>query len=75
LLAPHAIRVTAGPAHRVVLPGAALCGAVLVVLADLTARSLHPPVEVPVGLITAVVGGPVFLWLLHRTRTQHGGWG
>ncbi|MCU0280376.1 MAG: iron ABC transporter permease [Acidimicrobiia bacterium] len=75
LLAPHAIRVAAGPAHRVVLPGAALCGAVLVVLADLTARSLHPPVEVPVGLITAVVGGPVFLWLLHRTRTQHGGWG
>jgi iron complex transport system permease protein len=75
LLAPHAVRVAAGPGHRVVLPGAALAGAVLVVLADLAARSLAPPVEVPVGLITAVVGGPVFLWLLRRTRTQHGGWG
>jgi iron complex transport system permease protein len=75
LLAPHAVRMAAGPSHRVVLPGAALSGAVLVVLADLAARSLHPPVEVPVGLITAVVGGPVFLWLLRRTRTQHGGWG
>ncbi len=75
LLAPHAVRMAAGPSHRVVLPGAALSGAVLVILADLAARSLHPPVEVPVGLITAVVGGPVFLWLLRRTRTQHGGWG
>jgi iron complex transport system permease protein len=75
LLAPHAVRVAAGPGHRVVLPGAALAGAGLVVFADLAARSLHPPLEVPVGLITAVVGGPVFLWLLRRTRTQHGGWG
>lgn len=75
LLSPHAIRMVAGPGHRVVLPGAALMGAVLVVLADLAARTLAPPVEVPVGLITAVVGGPVFLWLLRRTRTQHGGWG
>jgi len=75
LLAPHAVRLAAGPAHRVVLPGAALSGAVLVLLADLAARSLHPPVEVPVGLIVAVIGGPVFLWLLRRTRIQHGGWG
>jgi iron complex transport system permease protein len=75
LLAPHAVRMAAGPDHRVVLPGAALAGAVLVVLADLAARSLAPPVDVPVGLVTAVIGGPVFLWLLRRTRTQHGGWG
>jgi len=75
LLAPHTIRIIAGPGHRVVLPGAALAGAALVVLADLAARTLAPPMEVPVGLITAVVGGPVFLWLLRRTRTQHGGWG
>jgi iron complex transport system permease protein len=75
LLAPHAIRVVAGPGHRVVLPGAALAGAALVVLADLAARTLASPVEVPVGLITAVVGGPVFLWLLWRTRSQQGGWG
>jgi iron complex transport system permease protein len=75
LLAPHAVRAAAGPAHRTVLPGSALGGAALVVWADLAARSLHPPVEVPVGLVTAVAGGPVFLWLLRRTRVQHGGWG
>ena len=75
LLAPHAVRVAAGPGHRVVLPGAALACAALVTLADLAARTMAPPVEVPVGLITAVLGGPVFLWLLRRTRTQHGGWG
>jgi len=75
LLAPHGVRLVAGPGHRVVLPGAALTGGLLVVLADLAARTLHPPVEVPVGLITAIVGGPVFLWLLRRTRIQHGGWG
>lgn len=75
LLAPHAVRITAGPAHRRVLPGGALAGAGLVVLADLAARTLASPLEVPVGLITAVLGGPVFLWLLRRTRTLHGGWG
>lgn len=75
LLAPHTVRLVAGPGHRVVLPGAAVAGAALVVLADLAGRSLAPPMEVPVGLITAMVGGPVFLWLLRRTRTQHGGWG
>jgi len=75
LLAPHTVRVAVGPGHSRVLPGAALTGAVLVVYADLAARSLAAPTEVPVGLVTAVVGGPVFLWLLLHTRRQHGGWG
>lgn len=75
LLAPHAVRMVAGPDHRVVLPAAAFGGATLVVWADLVARNIARPSEVPVGLLTALVGGPFFLWLLRRTRREHGGWG
>ena len=75
LLVPHAIRLVAGPGHRLLLPASALGGAVLVVGADTVARTVALPLEVPVGLLTALVGGPVFLWLLRRTRREHGGWG
>ncbi len=75
LIAPHGVRLVAGPDHRVVLPAGALLGATLVVLADLGARTLASPIEIPVGLLTAILGGPVFLWLLARTRREHGGWG
>lgn len=75
LLAPHAIRLVAGPGHRLLLPASALAGSLLVVGADAAARTVAAPIEVPVGLITSVVGGPVFLWLLRRTRREHGGWG
>lgn len=75
LLAPHAIRLLAGPGHRLLLPASALAGALLVVGADAAARTVAAPIEVPVGLITSMVGGPVFLWLLRRTRREHGGWG
>ena len=75
LLVPHGIRLAVGPGHRVLLPASAVGGAALVVLADLAARTMASPVEVPVGLLTAVVGGPFFLWLLRRTRREHGGWG
>ena len=75
LLAPHAIRAVTGPDHRVVLPAAALAGATFVLLADLAARNLASPTEIPVGLITAIVGGPAFLWLLRRTRSEYGEWG
>lgn len=75
LIAPHGVRLLAGPDHRVVLPAGALLGASLVVMADLAARVLASPIEIPVGLVTAVLGGPVFLWLLARTRREHGGWG
>lgn len=75
LLVPHAIRLVAGPGHRLLLPASALGGAVLVVAADTVARTVAIPLEVPVGLLTALVGGPVFLWLLRRTRREHGGWG
>jgi iron complex transport system permease protein len=75
LLVPHAIRLVAGPGHRVLIPASALGGAVLVVLTDLVARTVASPLEVPVGLLTAILGGPVFLLLLRRTRREHGGWG
>lgn len=75
LLAPHGVRLLSGPDHRVVLPGGALLGATLVVAADMAARTIASPIEIPVGLCTAILGGPVFLWLLARTRREHGGWG
>ena len=75
LLAPHAVRLVAGPDHRIVLPASALAGASIVLWADVVARNVAIPAEVPVGLLTALVGGPFFLWLLRRTRREHGGWG
>jgi iron complex transport system permease protein len=47
----------------------------LLVFADLLARSVASPIEVPVGFLTAIVGGPLFLWLLRRTRAEYGAWG
>lgn len=66
LIAPHAARRWVGPAHRGLLPTATLGGAILVLLADALARTAFAPREVPVGLVTATVGGPFFLWQLQR---------
>jgi iron complex transport system permease protein len=66
LIAPHAARRWVGASHRRLLPVAALGGAILVMAADTAARSAFAPREVPVGLLTAAVGGPFFLWLLQR---------
>ena len=75
LLVPHAVRLVTGPGHRVLLVASALGGAALVVAADTVARTVAIPLEVPVGLLTALAGGPLFLWLLRRTRREQGGWG
>lgn len=75
LIVPHLVRLVAGPDHRLVLPASALAGATLLVFADLTARTLAAPAELPLGAVTSLLGGPFFLWLLHRTRRAHGGWG
>lgn len=75
LVVPHLIRHLTGPDHRTRLPASILGGATLLLLADLAARTLVVPAELPLGVVTALVGGPFFLWLLHRTRKQHGGWG
>jgi iron complex transport system permease protein len=71
LFAPHVTRVVVGPRHGLLLPAAALVGAAFLVLADLLARSLLAPTEIPVGILTAFVGGPFFLWLLRRERREY----
>lgn len=68
LVAPHLIRIACGPDHRVVLPGAALLGATLVLLADVVARTVVVPAELPIGIVTAVLGAPFFLALLLKRR-------
>lgn len=68
LVVPHLLRLTGGPDHRVLLPGAALLGALLLVAADTLARQLAAPAELPVGLLTALVGGPFFFALLLGQR-------
>jgi iron complex transport system permease protein len=75
LIVPHLVRLVAGPDNRIVLPASFLCGASLLVFADLAARTVVAPAELPLGVVTSLLGGPFFLWLLHRTRRQHGGWG
>lgn len=66
LAAPHISRHFVGSRHRLLLPASALTGAVIVVVADAMSRSLLPPGEVPLGLITAIFGGPFFLFILFR---------
>ncbi len=68
LLVPFVVRRMSGPSHRHLLPAAMAGGALFVVAADLVARLAIEPVEIPVGLVTAAAGGPVFLWLLSRQR-------
>ncbi|MFT4192345.1 MAG: iron ABC transporter permease [Comamonas sp.] len=72
LVAPHCVRLLAGPDARVVLPGAALLGAALTVGADTLARTLVVPAELPLGVLTALVGAPFFLGLLLRSRERLG---
>lgn len=75
LVVPHLIRMIAGPGHRMLLPASALGGAVVLVAADLVARTAVAHQELPLGVLTALVGGPFFFWLLRRTRARAGGWG
>lgn len=68
LVAPHLVRLTFGPDQRLLMPASALVGAILVLLSDLLARTIASPVEVPVGIVTALLGVPFFLALLFRMR-------
>ena len=70
LVVPHLIRLIGGADHRYVLPGSAVGGAILLVLADLLARTVVVPAELPVGIVTALIGGPFFLWLLLRFKRE-----
>jgi iron complex transport system permease protein len=71
LVVPHAMRLLLGPNHRTLLPAAALGGASFLVLADLGARVALAPIELPVGVVTALLGGPFFLYLLQRSKRPH----
>jgi iron complex transport system permease protein len=74
LVVPHLIRLLIGPAHRALIPLSALTGALVLVVADLVARTAIPYADLPIGMLTALVGGPFFFWLLRRARTRAGGW-
>ncbi|WP_342654430.1 iron chelate uptake ABC transporter family permease subunit [Pseudomonas sp. F3-2] len=69
LIVPHLVRLIAGPDHRVVLPASALAGASLLLFADVFARLVLAPAELPIGIVTAFLGAPFFLFLLVRGRT------
>ncbi|WP_411883582.1 FecCD family ABC transporter permease [Polaromonas sp. YR568] len=70
LVAPHCVRLVAGPNHRIVLPGSALLGAALVLAADSVARTMVKPAELPLGVLTAFVGVPFFLLLLRHFKNR-----
>lgn len=72
LIVPHALRLVLGPDHRLLVPASALVGAAFLIVCDAAARSVLPGRELPVGAITALVGGPLFLVLMRRQRAH--GW-
>ncbi|WP_214111230.1 FecCD family ABC transporter permease [Acrocarpospora catenulata] len=74
LIIPHLIRMACGPYHGTLLPASALGGALMLTGGDLIARTVAAPAEVPLGVLTALVGSPFFFWLLLRTRARQGGW-
>jgi iron complex transport system permease protein len=70
LIVPHAARLFTGPAHRWLLPYSAIFGAVLLVAADVVGRVISRPSDIPVGIMTAVVGAPFFIWLIRRSKVR-----
>jgi iron complex transport system permease protein len=73
LLVPHLVRLSIGPDHRYLVPASAILGGALLVAADVAARTVFSPEELPIGIVTAVVGAPCFLGLLHFSRSKaHG---
>lgn len=74
LVVPHVVRMLLGPRHRGLIAFSALGGAVLMLAADLLARTIVPGAELPIGMLTSLVGGPFFFFLLWRQRRRAGGW-
>lgn len=72
LVVPHLIRLTSSSNHSVVIPGSALLGAILVLLADGVGRSIISPAELPIGILTALLGGPFFVYLIMRQKGKLG---
>jgi iron complex transport system permease protein len=72
LIVPHAVRLLLGPSHRTLLPASAVAGATFVIVCDLVARTIRPPAEIRLGVVTALCGAPLFLMLmLRRLREAH----
>jgi iron complex transport system permease protein len=70
LIVPHAVRSLAGPDHRMLMPVAFLSGAAFLVVCDTVARTVMAPSEIPVGVLTSLIGGPFFLWILATKRSR-----
>jgi iron complex transport system permease protein len=68
IIIPHAIRMICGPDYRLLLPMSLLGGAAFLILADTAARTILAPAEIPVGIITAIIGAPFFLYLLNQKK-------
>jgi iron complex transport system permease protein len=71
LIVPHIVRLILGPDHRLLLPASFLGGAIFVVLADLLARIVLAPSELPLGVVTAFIGAPFFIYLLRRSKREY----
>lgn len=72
IVVPHLLRLATGPDHRALLPNAALLGATLLIGADMISRSIVAPAELPIGIVTAVLGAPVFMYILLKRRNSLG---
>ena len=75
LVVPHIVRMVLGPSNRALIAASAVLGAALLVFADLLARTAVPATDLPIGILTSLVGGPFFYWLIRRNRKKAGGWG
>ena len=70
LVIPHLVRAVVGPDHKRLVPLSTLCGAIFMIWVDVGARLLHPPTEIPVGILTAFMGAPLFLWMIKVRRYE-----
>ena len=70
LVVPHLVRLMTGPDHRTLLPFSFLLGSIIMTLADLLARTIVAPAELPIGIITASLGAPFFLYLIQRKKGE-----
>jgi iron complex transport system permease protein len=74
LVIPHVVRLIIGPNHHILLPASAVCGGIFLVLCDTLARTVTEPTEIPVGIITAAIGAPYFVYLLRRRKKAISWW-
>ena len=72
LIVPHIMRIILGPDHRLLLPASVIAGGIFLVVADAIARTVIAPTEIPVGIITALVGAPFFFYVLRRRKVHKG---